>query len=63
MKNDTVWLQPENDGNIKTWRVDELLNKGWIIKSVSAQHVASATGYNNSAIFGGFLVVLEKGDE
>lgn len=43
-----------------TTDIDNLLDKGWKVVSVTAQHVASASQYSTSAIYGDFCFVLER---
>jgi len=41
--------------------VDDYLDKGWTIVSVTPQNVAKGTGYNNDTrAFGGAFIVIEK---
>ena len=39
-------------------RINEMINEGWFVVSVTAQHVA--TGSSQSSARGGYLIVLEK---
>jgi len=43
-----------------TTDINNLLDKGWKIVSVTAQHVASATQYSAVPVHGDFCFVLER---
>jgi hypothetical protein len=42
------------------YSIQDLLDKGWIIKSITAQHVASGGQNYSSSIIGKFLVIFER---
>ena len=50
---------PEN-GNTYFGNVDDYLDKGWSIVSVTAQHVAVATATFAQHKYGGAFIVIEK---
>lgn len=40
--------------------INELINAGWCVKSVTAQHVAPGVNYSHSEVKGSFCFLLEK---
>ena len=40
-------------------RINEMINEGWFVVSVTAQHVATGSSQSSPAR-GGYLIVLEK---
>ena len=44
-------------------KVNELIDKGWIVKTIVAQHVATGFNYSHRELSGSFCFLLEKESE
>ena len=58
MKEQKVLVVSDEPPNLIQRRVEEILEQGWMITSVSAQNVAGSTGQ----IRGGYLIIFERYD-
>jgi hypothetical protein len=58
MKEQKVLVVSDEPPSLIQRRVEEILEQGWLITSVSAQHVAGSTGQ----IRGGYFIIFERYD-
>ena len=42
------------------FKINELIDAGWSVKSITAQHVAPGVNYSHSEVKGSFCFLLEK---
>ena len=58
MKTQKVLVVSDEYANEMQSKIDDILNEGWFITSVTAQHVA--TNRDGRNLLGGYLIVFEK---
>ena len=58
MRTQKVLVVSDEYANEMQSKIDNILNEGWLIISVTAQHVSTNRGGRN--LLGGYLIVFER---